>query len=489
MRGQQERPQLNLHQRVEPRQELRLKLAPQVIQSIEVLQMPVAELAAYIRQQMLENPLLDWAEPHEGEGEMLDEVEAEYRRQKQMEKLEEEGRVAKDFERLEELDEYFRQMEERVERRFGEAEIDPKQAMLENTAAAVTLQDHLMQQLRMLELDDKVRRAAEEIIYCLDDDGYFHDDLSVIMKDCNVDKETAEKALKVVQSLEPPGVGARNLTECLLIQIGDEPGFEFERRLVREHLDDILHNRLPRLVAATGESLERIKEAVEFIRHLNPKPAAILSGEPAPPVRPDIIIDKVDGEYVVRIEDWDLPPLRVSRTYNQLLEVAKKDPKLREFLKRKYEAARRLIFAIEQRRLTLLRIADMVAQMQRDFLERGPEYMKPLRMRDLADRVGVHVSTVSRAIAGKWVQTPRGIYPLRFFFTGKVRKHDGTEGSVRTIRERIRQMVENEDPRNPLSDEEIARRLSQEGFSVARRTVAKYRQQMGIPASRQRKRY
>ncbi len=484
-----ERPHMGLHQRLEPRQELRLKLAPQVIQSIEVLQMPVAELATYIREQMLENPLLDWAEPHEGEGELPEELAAEYERRKQMEKLEEEGRVAKDFERLEELDEYFRQMEEKVERRFGELEDDPKRAMLENTAAAVTLQEHLLQQLRVMQLDADVRRAAEEIIYCLDDDGYFHEELDFVMKECRVDKKTAEQALKVVQSLEPPGVGARNLAECLLLQIGDDPKRDFEKRLVKEHLDDILHNRLPRVAQATGEPLERVKEAVEFIRHLNPKPGAVLSGEPAPPVRPDIIIEKVDGEYVVRIEDWDLPPLRVSRVYGDLLEVARKDAKLREFLKRKYESARRLIFAIEQRRLTLLRIANAIAHMQRDFLERGVEFMRPLRMRDLADRLGVHVSTVSRAIAGKWVQTPHGIYPLRFFFTGSVRKHDGTEGSVRTIRERIKRMIENEDPRNPLSDEEIVRRLSREGFSLARRTVAKYRQQMGIPASRQRKRY
>lgn len=483
------RPRLNLHQRIEPRQELRLKLAPQIIQSIEILQMPVTELATYIREQMLENPLLDWSEPHEGEGELPDEVKAEYERQKQMERLEEEGRVSREFERLEELDEYFRQMEERVERRFSEMDVDPKQAMLENTAAAVTLQDHLLQQLMVLEMEEKIRKAAEEIIYCLDDDGYFHEDIAFIMKACKVNKETAEKALKIVQELEPPGVGARNLAECLLIQIGDDPSLEFERFLVREHLDDILHNRLPRIAAATGEPIDRIREAVDFIRHLNPKPGAVLSGEPAPPVRPDVIIEKVDGEYVVRVEDWDLPPLRVSRTYGELLQIAKKDPKLREFLKRKYESARRLIFAIEQRRLTLLRIADMVAQMQRDFLENGPEYMRPLRMRDVADRLGIHISTVSRAIAGKWVQTPRGIYPLRFFFTGSVRRHDGTEGAVRTIRERIRQIIANEDPRNPLSDEEIARRLSQEGFSVARRTVAKYRQQMGVPASRQRKRY
>lgn len=484
-----ERPQIGLHQRLEPRQELRLKLAPQVIQSIEVLQMPVTELAAYIREQMLENPLLDWAEPHEGEGELPEELAAEYERRKQMEKLEEEGRVARDFERLEELDEYFRQMEEKVERRFGESEDDPKRAMLENTAATVTLQEHLLQQLRIMQLDGNVRRAAEEIIYCLDDDGYFHEELDFIMKECGVDRQTAEQALKVVQSLEPPGVGARNLAECLLLQIGDDPKHNFEKRLIKEHLDDILHNRLPRVAQATGESLERVKEAVEFIRHLNPKPGAVLSGEPAPPVRPDIIMEKVDGEYVVRIEDWDLPPLRISRTYGELLEVARKDPKLRDFLKRKYESARRLILAIEQRRLTLLRIANAIAHLQRDFLERGVEFMRPLRMRDLANRLGVHVSTVSRAIAGKWVQTPHGIYPLRFFFTGAVRKHDGTEGSVRTIRERIKRMIENEDPRNPLSDEEIVRRLSREGFSLARRTVAKYRQQMGIPASRQRKRY
>ncbi len=473
------------------RLEQRLRLAPQVIQSIEILQMPALELNQYVRQQMLDNPLLEWAEPQPGEGDS-EELREQLEHEERMSELEDE-RTDREFEHLEELAEYFERMEEE-QRGFGGrsalfGEGDPKQAAMQNTARAPTLHEYLIRQLALLELDRETRRVAEEIIYSVDEDGYFHEDVETLAAGCGVDRGTAEAALKAVQSLEPPGVGARDVVECLLLQAGDAPEHEFERRLIRHHLGDISLNRLPGIVRETGEDMERVNEAVEFIRHLNPRPGALISGEPAPVVKPDVVIERVDGEYVVRVEETTLPALRMSHMYQELLSLAKKDRRLHDYLRRKYEAARRLISAVEQRRLTLYRITDQIAQMQRDFLERGIDYLRPLKMRDVADGLGVHVSTVSRAIADKWVQTPGGVFPLRFFFTGGLRARDGRARSTRSIKDRIRRMVESEDPHEPMSDDDIAERLAEQGFSVARRTVAKYRKQLGIASSRQRKRY
>jgi RNA polymerase sigma-54 factor len=332
---------------------------------------------------------------------------------------------------------------------------------------------------------------AERIISSLDSNGYLQGALEDLLPpDASAEQlELARKALAVVQRLEPAGVGARDLRECLLLQLSPEmPFFDELKTLISGHLDDLKDNRLPAIERKTGYSFERIQAAWDELRKLQPKPGAVFTEIPIPTVTPDVFLEQdEDGNYRVRLEDGETPSLRISRYYRRRLMSGDATPEEKEYIKRKINSAQWLIDSINQRRNTLTKVSQAIVDHQTRFLEEGPEAIEPLKMQQIADRVGVHVTTVSRAVDDKWIQTPRGLYPLRRFFVGGTVSDDGEEVAWDAIRIKLQELVDSEDKANPASDDELVRQLKKHGLNVARRTVTKYRQKMGIPSSRQRR--
>jgi RNA polymerase sigma-54 factor len=260
--------------------------------------------------------------------------------------------------------------------------------------------------------------------------------------------------------------------------------------LISNHLDDLEQNRLPTIEKKTGIPIETIKEALEQLRRLDPRPGARYASDRSAYVLPDLIVEPDDdGDYVVRLADQYTPQLSISRHYQRLLRNKNADPEARAFLQKKLQSARWLIESIEQRRNTLLKVARAIIDHQKDFLDKGPESLEPLKMQQIADKVGVHVTTVSRAVDDKWIQTPRGIFSLKRFFGGGTKTADGEDVAWDTIKQKLLEVIAKEDKQNPLSDEEIVEALGKAGLPVARRTVTKYRQALKIPSSRQRKEY
>jgi RNA polymerase sigma-54 factor len=476
---------LALRQRLEQR----LKLAPQIIQSIQILQLPAIDLRELIQKELVENPLVEVKDIPEDEqtAPLPDE-----KLHRELEKLaENEGRLDAEYSKLDELQEYFEEQQS-VRRPYSFEAGDRKQEALQNTAAKpVSLQEYMLEQFNNLEPAETLAAIGQRIIYNIDDNGYLMYDLKDIIG--SEDEEAlaeAEEALKLVQSVDPPGVGARDLSECLLLQIGPSRKYKLERLLVTEHIDDIVNNRIPKIAKKTGVSIDRVNRAVDFIKNLNPHPGAVISGKPAPFVAPDVVIENIDGNYEIRLEDTYIPQIFINPGYRRLLKEKGTDPKVREYVRRKLESARRLSEAIEQRKSTLHRISGKLVEIQKDFLENGISHLKPLKMQEVADEVGVHVSTVSRAISDKFIQTPRGVFPMKFFFTGGAKTADGVEEqSTRAIKQQLSELIAKEDPQNPLSDADVVKEFESRGLSIARRTVTKYRKAMRIPSSRQRRKY
>ena len=299
----------------------------------------------------------------------------------------------------------------------------------------------------------------------------------------------AQRALALVQKLDPPGVGARDLRECLLLQlVPGIPYYEQLHTLIANHLEDLEHNRLPVISRKTGYSIELIQNVLGELRKLNPKPGADYNNIAVPPVTPDVFVElDEDGQYRVRLEEGDTPSLFISPYYRRLFQNPDTSEETREYIKRKINSAQWLIDSIEQRRNTLLKVARAIVDYQKQFLDKGPEAIEPLKMQQIADQVGVHVTTVSRAVDEKWIQTPRGIFPLKRFFCGGTTSADGEEVAWDTVRLKLQEIVDSEDKQHPWSDDQLVQQLAAAGITVARRTVTKYRKAMGILSSRQRR--
>jgi RNA polymerase sigma-54 factor len=475
------------------------KLAPRMIQSMEILQLPLQELQERIEQELVENPALELQErdptlPDEPE-------ERDDPREKAIEEkplvVDEAHHNADDFERLLNLDrevpDYF---EESTRRSASRIEEDSERAhdVIANVAERPeSLQDYLMHQLGELEVDEETLALCERIISTLDpkDGGYFRASLrDLLPPDATPEQlEKAEKALALVQSLDPPGIAARDLRECLLAQLDPEMDYYEElRTLITNHLEDLRDNRLPLIQKATGYQIDLIQEVWAELRKLNPKPGAKFGEAFVPTVTPDVTVDRLaDGTYKVAVDDSRTPILHISRYYRERLASGTATPEEREYIKRKINAAQWLIESIEQRRSTLTKVSQAIVDHQTKFLENGPEFIEPLKMQQIADKVGVHVTTVSRAVDDKYIQTPRGIFPLKRFFVGGTKSEEGEDVAWDIIRIRLQEIVDKEDKTNPLSDDELVEELKKQGLVVARRTVTKYRQKMDIPSSRQRR--
>jgi len=480
---------------------LQLKLAPRMIQSMEILQLPIAALQERIEQEMQENPVLDLKEkappdpddpgeeaPAEDtfdpDGPLVHDADSEL-----------------DFKRLEALDKdwdgHFNE-EHRVSRGAMDEAGDKKlEAMQNMPAREKSLQEVLEEQLPYQDLTPEQHEIMEYLISNLDESGYLNVKTSPLPELAKsygkpVTVEELEEVLHLLQKLEPAGVGARDLKECLLLQLTPEtPHVELLRTIILgDHLlEDVACNRLPMIQKRTGAEISTIKEAIEVLRRLDPKPGSRYSSESTHYVVPDIIVERTEeGEYTVRLtEDWT-PSVHVSRKHLEMYRNKSADPKTKDYLRRKIQAAQWLIESIEQRRATLEKVTKAIISHQKAFLEREHDYIEPLKMQQIADQVKVHVTTVSRAVDDKWVETPRGVFPLKRFFGGGTKNQmTGEDVAWEKIKQALLDLIAQEDKSNPLSDEDLVEKLELSGYPVARRTVTKYRKMLKIPSSRQRK--
>jgi len=483
---------------LELRQQQKQLLAPRMIQSMEILQLPILELQERIEKELQENPILEMREEDPDlpeEPVEREDSDAPTMEEKTLVVNEKDDNNVADFERMAELDsqvpEYFDDSP-RVSSGRMEEDSDRKHDAMSNVASrSESLHEHLEGQLGELDLDEELRQMCERIITSLDTNGYLAASVEDLLPPDADPKqiELAHKALAMVQKLEPAGVGARDLRECLLLQLTPRMRmYEEIKTLVEGHLEDLRDNRLPHIQKKTHYSIETIHEAWDEMRKLHPKPGSEFNVGFVPTVKPDVLVDRDEnGEWRVQLEDGRTPSLRISEYYRSRLmsEDATVDEK--NFIKRKINSAQWLIESIEQRRSTLLRVTQAILERQKRFLEEGPESLEPLRMAEVAEKVGVHVTTVSRAVDDKWMQTPRGLFALRKFFIGGTLNDDGEEVAWDAIRVKLQEIVEKEDKKNPLSDDDLVALLKNTGLNVARRTVTKYRQKMNIPSSRHRR--
>jgi len=485
--------QLNhvLGQRLEQKQ----LLAPRMIQSMEILQMPIIKLQERIQQELEENPVLELRKFEKAlEQEPATPTETNHDN-RVLDVDPGSGNAEHDFDRLDTInrdwEDHFN--EEHRPSRAGLAEASEKkhEAMQNMASRPPSLGEHLDEQLAFLDLKDDVAVLVRFLIANLDDNGYLSTPLEDLapLHEPPVTTAQLEEALHVLQKLDPAGIGARNLKECLLLQLTPEMEYrDVLRVLIQNHLEDIQHNRLPLIQKRTDFDLAEIKEAIEELRRLDPRPGRQFAADEVQHVVPDLKVEKDDqGEYTVKLlDDW-LPRVHVSPRYERILRDPDTDPKLRKYVLEKVASANWLQEMIQQRRNTLEKVTRAIIDHQRAFLDHGPEHIAPLKMQQIADQVGVHVTTVSRAVDDKWVMTPRGLFPLKRFFGGGTETTSGEEVAYETIKRRLREIIDAEDKANPLSDEDLVEKLEAAGYPVARRTVTKYRKMLKIPSSRQRK--
>ena len=476
---------------------LQQKMAPQLIQSLQLLQMSTLELELEIKQQLELNPLLE---------ESLEQFEDQEEEQpeKEEEGIKEEEDLPQDMDEVDwdkVLDDQFDTGAYNSERTEYDPNWEVDREPQENRITAIPpLVDQLYEQLSLSDLDPEDREIAEYIIGNLDDRGYVGCSLEEIAADLEIEVEEVEKILRVIQTFEPPGVGARDLRECLMIQLAQhqDPLSELALQIVRNQMEDLTRRRLTRITRALGISNEVLKEVLGVIELLQPNPGSPSSSDynglltldtEVSYITPDLIVEQVGEEWIVSLADGSMPSLKINSTYTELLKKKRDNGKdeVKTYVSQKLNDARWLINAIHQRRTTMLKVANYLVTAQMPFFEEGPAHLKPMVLQDVADAVEMHVSTISRVSNGKYMQTPHGVFELKYFFDSKVSTNEGGDVSARSVKEKISSMVADEDKAKPLSDQEIADRLSEDGLKIARRTVAKYREQLQIPSQRYRK--
>ncbi|MDX9911665.1 MAG: RNA polymerase factor sigma-54 [Phycisphaerales bacterium] len=515
-----------------------MKLAPRMIQSMEILQMSLAELQERIEQELENNPTLELVEPGDGsaEGEASDApgaADPEIATDAQSGEASDDARLESsalsvgdgdDFARLESYEasnpdamenEYSASGMERFESyepmtRTPAGERDGKlDAIMQAPARSASLHEQLLGQWALCDVAEDLRPLGVMVISFLDDDGYLRTPLETIAERApeasRPSVEKLEQSLTAVQLfLEPPGVAARDARECLLLQLDaleedegwDDAGdrdatIRIARTLVAEHLDDLMQNRIPRISDRTGLSLDEIKRGIELMRRLSLAPARRLVDDSPESIVPDAIVeyDEDADRYVAYLNDSRIPGLRINREYAMLARDRAMEKRDREFIKTNLGNAAWLIDAVNQRKHTLLRVVRAVVDAQRDFFDYGPQALRPLPMTQVAEQLGVHVATVSRAVADKHLLTPRGIVPLRRFFSGGLSTEGGEDMSYDAVRAALQEVIDAEDKKSPMSDDQLVEALRGRGIEIARRTVAKYRSQMGVPTARLRKQF
>ncbi|MCL6450055.1 MAG: RNA polymerase factor sigma-54 [Acetobacteraceae bacterium] len=441
---------------------LEARLSPRALRALALLRAPAPELARLMEREVEENPLLE-LEPEAGA-----DADGEPAPEGGLSGLEERGQ------------EYFPDSAE-------PAYPAPDSPRAQPVAPAPTLEEYLRLQIALLDLPPAVERAARFLAGCLDGRGYLSSSLEEVAEGAGVDREVATKALEAVQGLDPPGVGARDLRECLLLQLEGSDAPEAQRALcraiVREHLDDLAGGRLGAVARALGETPAAVRAAVRLIRGLDPCPGERFSGDAPRYVVPDLVVERMGEGWAVYLNDRALPSVGISPFYRRLLADATLDRAARRFVERRLRSALWFLGCLERRRLTLCRILEFTVKRQEEFLSRGLGHLKPLTMAEAARALGLHESTVSRAVEGKYVQTPHGAFPLRFFFGPGVRCAPGPPLAKSSVKRLMRDILTRGRDGRPLTDQGVAQELALAGIHVSRRTVAKYRSEMGIPAA------
>jgi RNA polymerase sigma-54 factor len=488
-----------LSQNTQLKQEL--KINPRLYQAMDLLYMPLLDLQQHLKQELLNNPFLDMVEADEEE---------------------EEGEEGEDAPEIE------AQPEEQQEEKTNNDEIDWEEILLDGfdaggrreeheereyyepvTVDSRNLADHLIDQITLLDLTPRQQFLADEFIGNINEDGYLACPPEQILKGVNEEVERAAEAMErdtddlpfytmaeveamlgIIQNLDPPGVGARDLRECLMLQL-KEAGLEqsVPFRLVRDCFEELINHRWSEISKRFGISPSDVQKAADEIKKLDPKPGLMYSDASDNYIIPDLIVDKIDQRYHVFLNDANLPRLKLSRAYQEIARDKKKfDGENKEFISSKLNSANWMIQAIEQRRQTMLKVMNYIVDRQREFFEKGVQHLKPLTLREVAEVISMHESTVSRVTNEKFVQTPRGVLPLKFFFSSGLSTTAGEDVSARGIKAQIEKLVSDEDPKHPLTDQAIVNILKESGVQIARRTVAKYRDQLGVLSARMRKR-
>ena len=460
-------------------------LTPGLVQMVSVLALNRLELREMINQEIMANPVLEEVAE---EGTAAESYTDEAFLKKETEKVPEtEG--ANPFDEFDFGSFFTQYLDTGAERASsGEHEDIEKPSFDKFLSSPSSLTDHLAWQLSVSISTEEVRKIAESIIGNLDENGYLTATLDEIAQQGNYSMEDVEEALTMVQEFDPAGVAARDLTECLLLQLKIvDPQNTLAQQIIMDHLKLLQNNQLKDVARTLNRPIELVKRAVDVIKRLDPKPGLRYNKTEPRLVEPDVQFRKVDGEWQVFINDDDLPQLRLSPTYRRLLARDAADRDVRSYVKERFTAAIQLMKNIEQRKHTIVRVCNSILRRQGEFLDYGPDHLKPMMIKEVAEEVGVHPSTVSRAVANKYVHTPQGVLELRTFFSESVNGPQGSEMSLASLKRRVKQMIEEEDTAHPLTDEQITKKLSGEGIHVTRRTVAKYREDLRIPSTHRRR--
>jgi len=460
-------------------------LSPQLQQSLLILQTPLLELRNLVQQEMETNPVLEEL-PEEARTGERGEAESSA-----------DDNFDNEFQKLASLDEEWRDYMAQSasyssdgSRSSREAQ-EKRQFLFDSIPVQDTLQQNLIGQLNQSVLSGSDRKAAELVIGNIDDNGFLQSTPDEMALNSGIPREDFEKMLALIQGFYPPGVGARDLRECLLIQLQrQEKGNTLEHKIVSEHMEDLGRRRFPEIARRMGVSVEDIQKAAGNIARLNPRPGQVFAAAPQNYVLPDVIVEKVDGEYQITLNNEQIPHLRISNLYKDIIASGNtQSSEVKDYIRDKIRSCKFLIRSIHQRQQTIFNIAEQIVSRQRDFLEHGPSHLKPMIMREVADAVGVHETTVSRAVSGKYMATPQGVFEMKYFFTSGYQTATGESLSNVSVKEAILDLVKHENGSAPLSDHEMVEILGERGIPIARRTVAKYRDELNILPSHMRRKY
>jgi RNA polymerase sigma-54 factor len=443
-----------------------LRLTPQQILQSTILQLTTLALEAKVAQELEQNPVLEEVEPEDQPVE--DEKTSDKEDEKEI-----------DWEEiLPRNDDYVPKEEfDRSKKEYHLVQVSPR-----------GLVDHLFDQLKLMNLKPNEVQIAHEIIWNIDERGYLTVPIENIAYSLSVTVAQVERVLNQIQQMDPAGIGARDLRECLLIQLRQMKGVEDSILIVRDYFDDFANRRFPQLMKSLGWNKERIQQVQDTIVKLNPRPGSTLAAADSNYVVPDLIVEKVGDKYIVEVNDTRLPELRISSSYMQMISNGEKlNSETKNYLRKKIDMAKWFIQAIHQRRLTMIRVMEAIIKRQSDFFENPQNPLKPMILKDIAEDVNMDISTISRVTNGKYVQLYSGIYELKYFFNEGMMDDNGEEVSTRIIKVKLNEIIESEDKQKPYSDDTLAKLLKKEGFPIARRTVAKYREQSKIPVARLRR--
>jgi len=440
-------------------------LAPQMRKSLEILQASTLELSQLLRQALETNPTL----------EDITEIES-------LDQDQPDGEEADSLDYLNETEDDWRDRSilDGRSNQWTQEDEERRQRLYDNIVAPESLQQHLQQQLDLALIDPPIRAAAQEILGYINERGFLDDPIDVISIKSNSTLKNLKTALKLIQTFDPSGVGASGIPESLLIQLERASGTEtIEYKIVRDHLEDLARKRYPQIAKALNITIDRVTDAASNIGRLSPNPGGDFEPTGNPYILPDVIIEKNDdGKWSARLTGEHLPALRINDFYKDMIGKSGVDAKARAFLRDQIRDGRSLIRSISLRQETILAIAHKLIDQQTDFLEKGPRHLRPLTMNNIADELQLHATTVSRAVAGKYILTPQGLMEMRAFFATGYQTDGGNEVSNAGVREAIQQLVAQENPSKPLSDDAITKALGKQGITIARRTVAKYREQL-----------